>query len=168
MESICQPLDFYGANIYVGFRVRAAADERPEVIEFPVGYPLTMPLWPVTPEAMYWGLRFLYERYRLPILVTENGMSNADWPSADGGVHDPQRIDFLRRYLKELGRAISDGVDVRGYFHWSSTDNFEWADGHMQRYGLVYVDFPTQKRIIKDSARWFAEVIASNGATVSN
>ena len=82
--------------------------------------------------------------------------------AADGQVHDPQRIDFTRRYLRELCRAIRDGVDVRGYFHWSLMDNFEWAEGYRQRFGLVHVDYATQKRTIKDSGRFYAGVIASN------
>ncbi|MCU0494912.1 MAG: family 1 glycosylhydrolase, partial [Chloroflexaceae bacterium] len=84
----------------------------------------------------------------------------------DGAVHDPQRIDYTQRYLRELRRAIADGVDVRGYFHWSLMDNFEWAEGYRQRFGLIYVDYPTQRRIPKDSARWYAEVIRTNGTNL--
>ena len=106
---------------------------------------------------------WLHERYKLPIYITENGMSCLDWVGLDGGVHDPQRIDFTRRYLRELRRAMDDGVDVQGYFHWSLMDNFEWADGYRQRFGLVHVDYQTQKRTIKDSGYWYARNIASNG-----
>jgi beta-glucosidase len=122
--------------------------------------------WPVTPQALYWGPRFAWERYGKPIVITENGMSNTDWIALDGGVHDPQRIDFLARYLREYRRAIRDGVRALGYFQWSIMDNFEWAHGYKRRFGLVYVDYPTGRRILKDSARWYAQVIRSNGANL--
>ena len=83
----------------------------------------------------------------------------------DGKVHDPNRIDFLARYLHELKRA-ADEVDLRGYFQWSLMDNFEWEKGYAERFGIVYVDFETQKRILKDSAYWYGEVIRSNGAGI--
>jgi beta-glucosidase len=91
-------------------------------------------------------------------------MANMDWLALDGRVRDPQRIDFLARHLRELARALNDGVDVRGYFHWSIMDNFEWNEGYSQRFGLVYIDYPTGKRVLKDSAYWYKEVIATNGA----
>src|SRR5262249_52756394 len=124
--------------------------------------------WNVDPPSMYWGPRFIHERYRLPIYVTENGFSGLDWVGLDGAVHDPQRIDFTQRYLRELERCIADGTHVRGYFYWSLLDNFEWADGYRQRFGLVHVDYKTQKRTPKDSARWYSRVIASNGRDVGN
>ena len=163
METIHQPLDFFGANIYNGVHVRAGKGGRPEVVPEPPGHALTAFKWPVTPEALYWGPRFFYERYKLPIYITENGLSSNDWPALDGRVHDPQRIDFTTRYLRELERAVRDGVDVRGYFHWSIMDNFEWAEGFKERFGLVHVDYVTQKRTLKDSAYWYKRVIATNG-----
>ena len=93
-------------------------------------------------------------------------MSCHDVVSLDGQVHDPNRIDYMHRYLRELRRAAEDGVDVRGYFAWSLMDNFEWARGYNERFGLVHVDYQTQKRTIKDSARWYAGVIADNGCTL--
>lgn len=164
MELIAQPLDFCGLNIYQGRGVRADSDGRPVAAPFPLGYAKTSFNWAVTPEALYWGPRFFYERYQTPLFITENGLSNADWVALDGRVHDPQRIDFTRRYLLALERALAEGVDVRGYFHWSLMDNFEWANGYRERFGLIYVDYVTQQRVMKDSARWYAEVIASNGA----
>jgi beta-glucosidase len=119
--------------------------------------------WPVWPESIYWSLRFLAERYHLPLVVTESGMANTDWLHLDGGVHDPQRIDYLARYLLQVERALQEGVDVRGYFVWSLLDNFEWARGMRLRFGLVYVDYPTQRRVLKDSAHWYRTVIESNG-----
>ena len=111
------------------------------------------------------GMRAL-ERYKLPIIISENGMARCDRLSPDGCVHDGQRIDFLQRYLCQLKRACSEGVDVRGYFVWSLLDNFEWTEGYSQRFGIVHVDYPTQQRTPKDSAMWYKEVIAANGATV--
>jgi beta-glucosidase len=163
METICQPVDFFGVNVYHGNKVRAGKGGKPERVPPPVGHDLTAFHWPVTPEVMHWGLRFYWERYRHPIVVTENGMSNIDWRALDGRVHDPQRIDFTRRYLLALERAIAAGVDVRAYFHWSIMDNFEWADGYKERFGLIYVDYINQKRILKDSARWYKKIIATNG-----
>ena len=90
-------------------------------------------------------------------------MANLDWVSSDGMVHDPQRIEFMRRYLRENLRAIRDGADVRGYFYWSLLDNFEWEKGRSKRFGLVHVDYASQRRRIKDSGRWYREAIASNG-----
>jgi len=121
----------------------------------------------VTPEAMYWGPRLFWERYKKPIVITENGLSSRDWPSLDGQVHDAERIDFMDRHLVELRRALADGVPIEAYFHWSFIDNFEWAHGYKHRFGLVFCDYPTQKRILKDSAHWYQRVIASNGGTLS-
>ena len=90
---------------------------------------------------MYWGPRFFYDRYKLPVSITENGLAMRDHVFLDGKVHDPQRIDFMHRYLTELARAIKDGVPVTGYYAWSLLDNFEWSDGYKQRFGLVYVDY---------------------------
>ncbi|HEY32753.1 MAG TPA: beta-glucosidase [Dehalococcoidia bacterium] len=164
METICQPLDFYGLNNYEGRAVRAAGDGGAEIVKRPDGPPLTTMEWQVTPRGYYWGPRFLFERYRLPIVVTENGMANCDWVHRDGMVHDPQRIDYLARYLGELSRAIEEGVVVKGYFVWTLMDNFEWAFGYRQRFGIVHVDYATQKRTPKDSAYWYKDVIASNGS----
>jgi beta-glucosidase len=166
METIRQPLDFLGLNIYEGQPVRTGADGSAVACERAVGHALTAFRWAVEPESLYWGPRFMHERYGLPIYITENGLSNVDWVSLDGKVHDPQRIDFTQRYLRALRRASDDGVDIRGYFHWSLMDNFEWAAGYKERFGLVYVDFETQERILKDSAHWYRRVIGSNGATL--
>jgi beta-glucosidase len=167
MQIIQQPLDFYGVNIYHGQVVRADATGQPEVVAHPVGHARTAFDWPVVPAALRWGPRFLQERYTLPIYITENGMANLDWIGRDGAVHDPQRIDFTAHYLLALRQAIADGVDVRGYFHWSIMDNFEWAEGYKQRFGLIYVDYASQRRVLKDSARWYQAFIASNGASLA-
>lgn len=165
LRTIAQPLDFFGANIYHGTRLRATADGRAENVPLPPGYPkTTQDFWPVTPECLYWGPKFFHERYGLPIVITENGHQNADVISLDGQVHDPQRIDYLHRHLRELRRAARDGVPVDGYFQWCFTDNFEWAMGDAIRVGLVYTDYATQRRIPKDAAFWYRRVIETNGA----
>jgi beta-glucosidase len=163
MDTIHQRLDFYGMNIYRGQPVRCLDDGTIENVALEPGHPINAYHWSFAPQTLYWGPRFIYERYKLPIQITENGMSCLDWVALDGGVHDPQRIDFTRRHLRELARAIDHGVDVRGYFHWSLLDNFEWADGYRQRFGLVHVDYTTQKRTPKDSAKWYAMIIRTNG-----
>lgn len=164
MKQIHQPLDFYGLNIYQGQPVKSDGNGGAEKVTAQPGAPINAYHWRIDPPSLYWGPRFIHERYGLPIYITENGLSSLDWVSLDGAVHDPQRVDFTRRYLIELRRAIADEVDVRGYFHWSLMDNFEWADGYRQRFGLVHVDYTTQRRTIKDSGRWYAGVIRSNGA----
>jgi len=163
METICQPLDFYGVNIYNSLPVRMSDDGRWEQAPRPVGYAMMHSDWAVQPTALYWGPKLLHERYGLPIIVTENGFNSHDWVSLDGAVHDPGRIDFLHRYLREYRRAAADGVPLAGYFQWSLMDNFEWAHGYRLRFGLIHVDYPTQTRTLKDSASWYRDVIAANG-----
>lgn len=166
---IHQPVEFFGTNIYSAEVVRASDDARGyEQVPGHTAIGYNTLGWPVQPECLYWGPRLLHERYGLPVVITENGMAAHDWPSLDGAVHDPQRVDFLARHLSALGRAIDDGVTVDGYFHWSLMDNFEWSLGYRPRFGLVYVDYPTQRRIVKDSGRWYRDCIASNGATVAD
>ncbi|MEL7472252.1 MAG: GH1 family beta-glucosidase [Planctomycetota bacterium] len=166
MDTIRQPLDFYGVNIYQAGLVTADANNVPVSADRVRGWPQTMHHWPVTPEALYWGPRFIAERYQLPMYVTENGLASMDWVHADGHVHDTARIDFLKRYLHALRRAIAEGVDVRGYFQWSIMDNYEWAEGYRMRFGLVYIDYETLERIPKDSYRWYADVVRSNGGAI--
>lgn len=170
LDIIAQPLDFYGVNIYHGIPVTFPVDFDREghlvnAARTP-GHPETLMGWTVDPAALYWGPRFLADRYGLPIYVTENGIASMDWVHADGRVHDAARIDYLARHLIELRRAIADGVDIRGYFHWSIMDNFEWELGYSKRFGLTYVDYATLERIPKDSYRWFRELIASSGTTL--
>ncbi len=162
MKLIAEPIDVYGQNIYNGRCVRMGMDGKPEDVRRCEGFPKTAIDWPVTPEALYWGPKFLYERYQKPIYITENGLSCHDVLSIDGKVHDPNRIDFLARYLHELKRAAGE-IDLRGYFQWSLMDNFEWAKGYSERFGLIYVDFKTQERILKDSAYWYRNMIQNNG-----
>lgn len=164
LDTIHQPLDFYCQNIYNGNVVRAADSELGfEEVSEPVGHPKTAIQWPITPEALYWGPKFLYERYKTPFVISENGMSAHDVVSLDGKVHDPNRQDYMHRYLKAYKRAAEDGVDAIGYFAWSLMDNFEWAYGYTERFGMIYVDYTTQERIVKDSFYWYKDVMEQNG-----
>lgn len=159
LELICQPLDFLGLNIYNGKYVSA----KDGILGNPQGHARTSIDWPITPEALYWGPMFMYERYGKPIIITENGMACHDAVSLDGKVHDPNRVDYLHRYLQEYRRAAEDGAELDGYYVWSLTDNFEWAHGYNQRFGLVYVNYETQQRIVKDSGGFLKDVIMANG-----
>ena len=163
MKLISEPIDFCAFNLYQAGVVRAGANGTIEPIEYPEGHPITAMEWPVTPAGLYWACRFFYERYEQPLLITENGLSCHDWVSIDGKVHDPNRIDFLTRYLSYVKRACDEGIPVEGYFQWSVMDNFEWAEGYKDRFGLIYVDYATGKRIPKDSYRWYRALIQSNG-----
>lgn len=155
--------EFIGMNIYNARPV----DETGAEVREPAGSPRTATDWPVTPEALYYGPTFIYRRYGLPVWITEDGLSNHDMLFADGKVHDAKRIEFLRRYLTCLAKAIEDGIPVKAYLHWSFLDNFEWADGYDQRFGIVFVDYATLQRTPKDSAYWYAKVIASNGESLN-
>ena len=152
--------DMLGYNIYNGHAVRAAGNGFEYVPKYP-GFPRTALKWPVTPEVMDWGVYFLYERYPLPTYITENGLSCNDRVYRDGKVHDADRIDFLSGYLEHLHQAMERGTDVRGYFHWAMTDNLEWHNGYCDRFGLVYIDFRTQRRIPKDSFFWYRRLVQS-------
>jgi len=164
MEDIHQLPDFLGFNCYQGNLARAGKNGGIDLVPKKVGYPRTAIDWQIQPQCLYWVARFLYERYGLPVMITENGISCHDAVSLDGKVHDPNRIDYLNRHLLHLERAVDEGVPVLGYFQWSIMDNLEWARGYFDRFGLVYVDFETQERIIKDSGRWYRRVIETNGA----
>lgn len=162
MKLISQPIDFLGHNIYWGHTV-AAEGGSPKIISDPGGFSRPPYKWPVTPDCIYWGTKFLYDRYKTPIYITENGKSCQDTVSADGRVHDPERIDYLNGYLAGLKKAYLEGVDIKGYFQWSLMDNFEWAYGYSERFGIVYVDYQTQQRILKDSAYRYSEIIRTDG-----
>lgn len=161
---ICQPLDFFGYNCYNSSSYSENRGEQ-NLDRYP-GMPVTATDWPITPDVLYWAAKFFYEEYRLPILITENGMANNDFVMLDGKVHDPQRIDYMKSYLCGLKRAASEGIPVIGYTYWSFMDNMEWAEGYDKRFGLVYNDYRTQKRTLKDSAFFYKQVIDTNGACI--
>jgi beta-glucosidase len=165
MNAIGTPVDFVGINVYLGSYV-SASDAAPGFVSvpFPAKYPTMNSSWlKIGPEALYWGPRNVAKVWNASdIYITENGCSATDVPSAEGLVHDTDRIMFLRSYLAQLQRATSEGVPVRGYFHWSLMDNFEWADGFGTRFGLLYVDYTTQQRTPKLSALFYREVATRN------
>jgi beta-glucosidase len=119
--------------------------------------------WEVWPAAVHDVIMQIWEGYHLPIVITENGSSCVDVVDERGEVHDPLRQSYLQRYIAQVAKAIDEGADVRGYHCWSLLDNFEWTFGYSQRFGIVYTDFETQKRIVKDSGRWYTDVIKNNG-----
>lgn len=164
MDIIKQPLDYFAANHYSAQAVKMGSDGEPEELPIPPGAPMMTTRTPMMPEVLYWAPKFYYERYKLPYMVTENGLSTVDWVSLDGKVHDTQRIDYTRRYLLQFRRAAEDGVPILGYFHWSIMDNFEFTEGYRERYGLIHINYQTLERTPKDSSRWYRKVIASNGA----
>ena len=184
LELISAPLDFYGVNYYEPVRIeapRADVDYRgtlevdiPDGMPFaPVPYPSQERTdfgWAIVPEALTAVLVELHESYSgmPPIIITENGASFHDAPDADGTVHDPRRIAFLDAHVRAVADAVAAGVDVRGYYVWSAFDNFEWAAGYEERFGLVYVDYATQRRIRKSSGEWYRGLIAAQpGATTT-
>ncbi|HVT74714.1 MAG TPA: GH1 family beta-glucosidase [Lacunisphaera sp.] len=161
---IGQPTDFLGLNIYTGFFVRAGPEGRPQMLKVPARYPRADSPWlNLMPQSIYWGARLAHETYGVKeIFITENGCGYDGDEVQGGEVNDLHRRDFIRGYLRELQRAIRDGVPVRGYFLWTLLDNFEWEDGYARRFGLVHVDFQTQRRTPKLSAGYYAAVMAAN------
>ncbi len=166
MALIAQRLDFLGVNYYTRQLVRYDPTQVPlrlnhvrlENAEY------TEMGWEVFPQGLYDLLVRLTHDYRVPALfVTENGAAFADSIGPDGRVRDERRTAYLKAHIQEAHRAIRDGAPLRGYFVWSLLDNFEWTHGYSKRFGLIYVDYATQKRVLKDSAHWYAQVIARNG-----
>lgn len=157
---IAQPLDFMGFNCYLSNNYEECGGRNAH--GFP-GQPRTLMGWPITPDVLYWAVRFLRERWGLPMMITENGYAGLDFIMSDGKVHDPQRIEFLKGYLHGLKQAADEGIPLIGYQYWSIMDNFEWAEGYDKRFGLIYIDYPSQRRVLKDSALWYAQLIAANG-----
>jgi beta-glucosidase len=158
MALIAQKLDYLGLNYYSRTVVSAQG-----IINPIPGSEYTEMGWEVCAPALRRLLNQLHCEYRLPpIYITENGAAFQDEISPDGSIHDLRRLDYIRQHLIQTRLAMQDGVDVRGYFAWSLTDNFEWAYGFTKRFGLIHVDYDTQKRAIKDSGAWYARVIASN------
>jgi beta-glucosidase len=159
-------LDLLGVNYYTRtvakydskFPVVSAVQTRPEGNEY-------SGMWEIYPEGIYEILLRIWNDYQpqCEIMVTENGVPVPDGLDFDGRVRDERRIRYLKNHLFQVQRAMADGVPVQGYFHWTLMDNFEWAHGYEPRFGLVYVDFKTLKRTVKDSGRWFAKVIKDNG-----
>ncbi len=162
------PMDFLGVNYYS--RAVARHDPSMPIMELaqvhPEGSEYSQ-MWEIYPPGIHELLMRVWNDYRpRAIVITENGIPVPDGVDFDGRVRDERRIRYLRDHIAQVHRAITDGVPVRGYFVWSLLDNFEWNYGYKMRFGLVYVDYDTQARIIKDSGRWYAQVIRENGMWV--
>ena len=169
LARIAQPLDALGVNYYTRHIVAAAPDAAPNPI-YPglsanfvsAGKPVTAMGWEIDPAGLREVLVRVHNDYpAVPLYVTENGAAFHDYVTPDGQVHDPERIDFLDGHFRAAADAIAAGVDLRGYFVWSVMDNFEWTHGYSYRFGVVFVDYGTQRRIVKDSGQWFREFIAA-------
>lgn len=161
LETIAAGTDFLGVNFYSRSLVTTGGpNDFLEVRPGPPDLPVTAMGWEVVPQALTELLLRLRKEYGdLPIYITENGAAYDDTREGDSRFRDSQRIDYLRRHIAAMGRARSAGVDVRGYFVWTLMDNFEWAEGFTKRFGLIHVDFETQRRTLKDSARWYRDFI---------
>ncbi len=166
LVQIAQPIDFIGLNIYFGHEATFDEKINPIWLKRAPGAPHNDSGWPIQPGLLYWAPQFFFEHYKMPIIISENGFSNLDWVCRDGRVHDPQRIDFIQQHLIHLEKAINEGIPIKGYFYWTFMDNFEWTEGYENRFGLVHVDFQTQKRILKDSGFWYRDLIRSNGQSL--
>ncbi|MER5739600.1 GH1 family beta-glucosidase [Streptomyces sp. NPDC002262] len=172
LAAISAPIDSLGLNYYSPTVVAAGSSESPSpwagaerhVRFLPAPGPRTAMDWPVDADGLYELLtRLRDELPDVPLVITENGAAYDDYADPSGQVRDPERVAYLHGHLAAVRRAIEDGADVRGYFLWSLLDNFEWAFGYSKRFGIVHVDFASQRRTPKDSARWYAEVIARGG-----
>lgn len=161
---IAQPGDFLGLNLYASTFVRAGKDGQPEALSFPRGFPKgDLPWINISPQTLYHAVRDATEQFGAgAIYITENGSAFDDQMTAQGEIIDLDRREYVRNYLLSLHRATKEGFDVRGYFAWSLMDNFEWAEGYEKRFGLIHVDYETQKRTPKLSAQWYSEVCREN------
>ena len=187
LAAINVPIDVLGVNYYTPATVAAATPalraqqtgvwvNDPNSVDGPTPFPgsefvYSMPQsgpftdmgWQIEPGSLTELLTHLHARYpAMPLVITENGAAFPDVRCTDGQVHDTDRVDYLRSHIAAVLDAIEAGVDVRGYFAWSLLDNFEWAWGYSKRFGLVYVDYDTQERVLKDSSLWYRGVIAEN------
>jgi beta-glucosidase len=173
LQKISAPLDFMGVNYYFRHAVRDAPEETHSQVPFsdlqarpivPHAGEKTAMGWPVEPEGLTEMLVRIKEEYAdLPLYVTENGRAVHDYADPNGEVKDEERVSYLGAHFRAVREAMDRGVDLRGYMVWSFLDNFEWAEGYSKRFGLVFVDYATQRRTPKASARWYAGVIRRNG-----
>jgi beta-glucosidase len=165
MDVISQPIDFLGINNYYSSFIRDDEYNWPVCAsEVSTGRDRTKMDWEIYPEGMHDLLVDLKKEYGdIKIIITENGAAFNDIVNYEGKVEDYNRLNYYYKYLEQVHRAIDDGVNVAGYYAWSLLDNFEWGFGYTKRFGLVYVDFKTQKRILKRSGYWYSDVIRNNG-----
>lgn len=155
-----QPLDFVGLNIYqpLGY-----VQNGQEVDASTVETQKNSMGWIVDGRCMYWNVKFIYEEYGLPIMITENGFAAKDTVDADGQVYDIEREGFIREFISNLKRAADENIPIIGYLHWSVMDNFEWIAGYEPRFGLIHIDYETKKRTLKKSANYYKSIIDTNG-----
>jgi beta-glucosidase len=169
LQSVRRPLDFVGVNYYLRLVVcndPSASPTRTRVVPQP-NCPRTAMDWEIYPCGLTETLQWIKGRYGdVPLYITENGAAFDDIPLPDASVNDSARVEYLLEHLRAAREAISSGVDLRGYFVWSLLDNFEWACGYAKRFGIVHVDFASQRRVPKSSARFYADVIRSRGAVL--
>jgi beta-glucosidase len=170
-----EPIDFVGINYYLRLFVRDATSDGATTgppraaIVAPRGRPRTALGWEICPQGLTEILAWLQSRYgEVPLYVTENGAAFDDIPLQNGSVNDVERVKYLKEHLQAAGQALRAGVHLRGYFVWSLLDNFEWHYGYSKRFGIVRVDYPTQRRTLKASARFYAEAIRSQGAALND
>jgi len=173
LDKISAPIDFLGVNYYFRRHVRDASEEIGQNVPFadldarvvvPHAAEKTAMGWPVEPDGLTEILVRIREDYAdVPIYVTENGRAVHDYIDPEGGVDDEERVSYLDAHFRAAHKAIERGVDLRGYIVWSLLDNFEWAEGYSKRFGIVFVEYGTQRRVPKSSARWYSDVIRRNG-----
>ena len=160
-DSKCE-FDFIGINHYEAFNYSFFGGDkgvdRSKLRQNSLG-------WVIDERSLYWTVKFVYERYRLPVMITENGVSLDDQPNERGEVIDTERCRALEGFLHNLARAMKD-VPVLGYQHWSLMDNFEWAEGFSKKFGLIHIDYDTLVRTPKKSAFWYKKVMESNGEEI--
>jgi beta-glucosidase len=166
LDVIARPIDFLGVNYYFVTRVRDDPADEPLGVTMVQGRPpVTAMGWEVDPNGLHELLVRLHRDYGpLPIAITENGAAYDDPPPTNGAVDDPERVAYLQGHIGAVARAIEDGADVRRYLAWSLMDNFEWASGYSKRFGIVHVDYATQRRTVKRSGAWYRDLIASSNA----
>ena len=166
MKIIKSDLDFFCANFYRGFYIEKTANGIKRKSALPTD-DFTATNWVVTPEAVDYLIEYYYNRYKMPIILSENGVALSEWKTLEGDIPDDMRIDYMKRHIERV-KKTAEKYPVKGYFYWSFTDNFEWAFGYSKRFGLVYVDYKTLERIPKKSAYWYKKVTETNGEDLSN
>jgi beta-glucosidase len=171
LTQISRPIDFVGVNYYLRLFVRddATAGVARAKIVVRDNCPRTATDWEIYPQGLVETLQWVKQRYgNVPLYITENGAAFDDVLLPNNTVNDAQRVKYLNEHLRAVRQAIESGIDLRGYFVWSLLDNFEWQAGYSKRFGIVYVDFETQRRVPKTSARFYSNVIRTNGAVLND
>ncbi len=158
MQLISGKTNIIGYNNYSGYPIDKSGKE----VERDIKTVYTDMGNAVDPNGIYWGIKFLCERYQKPLYITENGCANNDWVALDGQCHDANRVEYLKLHLAKVEQLVAEGIEVQGYFVWSFMDNFEWLCGYSKRFGVVHIDYKTLKRTPKDSYYWYKEYLQSN------